>query len=58
MKGRSCPSSPISFYDKMPSLIEERNAKDVILVDFNKAFDAVSHCVVLHGAWTDVLFAG
>ncbi|GAB0207824.1 mitochondrial enolase superfamily member 1 [Grus japonensis] len=47
MKGRSCLTSLISFYDLVTHLVDKRKAVDVIYLDFSKAFDMVSHSIVL-----------
>ena len=47
MKGRSCLTNPISFYDQMMRLVDEGKAVDVIYLDFSKAFDTVSHNILL-----------
>ena len=36
-----------SFYDKVTCLVEEGKAVDVVNVDFSKAFDTVSHSILL-----------
>ncbi|KAK4828011.1 LOW QUALITY PROTEIN: hypothetical protein QYF61_022788 [Mycteria americana] len=46
MKGRSCLTNLISFYDKMTHLVDEGKALDVVYVDFSKAFDTVSHSIL------------
>ncbi|KAK4824877.1 hypothetical protein QYF61_021084 [Mycteria americana] len=46
MKGRSCLTNLISFYDEVTLLVDEGKAVDVYL-DFSKAYDTVSHCILL-----------
>ncbi|KAK4811052.1 hypothetical protein QYF61_016338 [Mycteria americana] len=46
-KGRSCLTNLISFYDKVTRLVDEGKAVDVVYLDFSKAFDMVSHGVLL-----------
>jgi len=47
MKGRSCFTSLISFYDQVTRLVDEEKAVDVLYLDFSKAFDTVSHSILL-----------
>ncbi|GAB0179804.1 mitochondrial enolase superfamily member 1 [Grus japonensis] len=47
MKGRSCLTNLISFYDKVTHLVDERKAVDVVCLDFSKAFTTVSHSILL-----------
>uniref|UniRef100_A0A8C3CUM6 Reverse transcriptase domain-containing protein n=1 Tax=Cairina moschata TaxID=8855 RepID=A0A8C3CUM6_CAIMO len=47
MKGRSCFTNLISFYDKVTRLVGEGKAADVVYLDFSKAFDTASHSILL-----------
>ncbi|KAK4832755.1 hypothetical protein QYF61_025284 [Mycteria americana] len=47
MKGRSCLTSLVSFYDKVTCVVDEGKAVDVVCLDFSKASDAVSHSILL-----------
>ncbi|KAK4824113.1 hypothetical protein QYF61_010736 [Mycteria americana] len=46
-KGRSCLTNQISFYDMVTHLVDEGKAVDVVYLDFSKAFDTVSHGILL-----------
>ncbi|KAK4829687.1 hypothetical protein QYF61_006062 [Mycteria americana] len=46
-KCRSCSTNLISFYDKVTHLVDEGKTVDVVYLDFNKAFDMVSHSILL-----------
>ncbi|KAK4826424.1 hypothetical protein QYF61_008957 [Mycteria americana] len=37
----------MSFYDKVTHLVDEGKAVDVVHLDFSKAFDTVSHSILL-----------
>jgi len=47
MKGRSCLTSLISFYDQVTHLEDEGKALEVVHLDFSKAFDTVPHSILL-----------
>jgi len=47
LKGRSCLTNLISFYDQVTCLVDEGKAVVVICLDFSKAFDIVSHSILL-----------
>ena len=46
-KGRSCLTNLISFYDWVTRLADKGKAVDVVYPDFSKAFDTVSHSILL-----------
>ncbi|KAK4815639.1 hypothetical protein QYF61_005201 [Mycteria americana] len=62
MKGRSCLTNLISFYDKVTRLVDEEKAVDVVYQTLLKPFTpfptAFSWRNWLLMAWTGVLFAG
>lgn len=47
LKGRSCLTNLISFYDKMTHLVNKRKAVDVVCLDFSTEFHIISHDVLL-----------
>ena len=47
MKGRSCLTNRISFYDRVTRVVVWGKAVDTAYLDFSKAFDTVSHSILL-----------
>ncbi|KAJ7415280.1 RNA-directed DNA polymerase from mobile element jockey-like protein [Willisornis vidua] len=47
MRGKSCLSNLISFYDKVTHLADQGKPVDLIFLDFSKAFDTVTHRILL-----------
>ncbi|CAM4564408.1 unnamed protein product [Caretta caretta] len=46
-KGRSCLTNLIAFYDEITGSVDEGKAVDVLFLDFSKAFDPVSHSILV-----------
>ncbi|KAK4816018.1 hypothetical protein QYF61_011008 [Mycteria americana] len=46
-RGKSCLTNLISFYDKVTHLIDQEKPVDLVVLDVSKAFDTVSHSILL-----------
>ena len=47
MKGKSCLTKLLTFYYKVTSLMDEDIAVDIVYLDVGKAFDTVSHNILM-----------
>ncbi|CAM4639999.1 unnamed protein product [Lepidochelys kempii] len=45
-KSRSCLTKLIAFYDEITGSVDEGKAVDMLVLDFSKAFDTVSHSIL------------
>lgn len=48
MKGQSCLTNPIAFYDEMTGLVEVERAEGVNHLNFSKAFLAGCHSILIN----------
>jgi len=46
-KGKSCLTNLVAFYDVMTSCIDEERAVNAVHLDFSRAFDTVSHNILV-----------
>ncbi|GAB0207040.1 mitochondrial enolase superfamily member 1 [Grus japonensis] len=46
-KRKSCLTNLINFYDEMTGLVDEGRAVDIVYLDIRKAFDTMSHKILM-----------
>lgn len=48
MKGRSCTTQLLSVYNRVGQCLDRGKQTDIVYLDFSKAFDSVSHRLLIH----------
>lgn len=46
-RGKSCLINLLAFYDKMTGLVDDGKAVDVVYLDSSKAFETLSHNILI-----------
>lgn len=47
INAKSCQTNLTAFCDDMTSLVDEARTADIVYLNFNKAFDTVSHLILI-----------
>lgn len=47
VKGSSCLTNLVTFYDQVTNLMEVEKSVDIVYMNFNKTFDTVFHSILL-----------
>lgn len=47
-KGKLCLANPITIFSETTGLVDEARAVDMVCFDFSKAFDTISHDILLN----------
>ena len=51
IKGRSCLTNLVAFYDRVTIFLDRERVMDFIILDVCKAFDIVPHHILLSAQW-------